>query len=1528
MIKGIHMALASRRERLRYGLGAVCIGLAALLLLLSFRGGAAQGLAAPLAPTITKGSATSIVDTNNTLNQAVAGELVTITVVYNVPAGETLYDASLRVVLPDGIFPYDSDPSWAAMYTGVRNTLRITEELASQNGALVVFPLESGPVAGPQVFTHTISARLLRDRYVAGSLINHNTNLDTQVVLRWCSDLACTLPQVLQSPTNVTTARVTAIQPLVDPVCEEMYLDSAGLGAGGGQVRLTFAGYPDNRPTAYEAVFTATVGAGLTYNASNGGVDSPGSGGSTYVVWNKASLPAGDTWQPVITATLPVTFTIGREFTCQGMATYETFAGDVPYEGKYTTSDAGKTLRPGLSTVTKTSLPSDAVTMGDRVTYTVVFRQAANTLLQSPQVVDTQPLGFHYISDTFALENATLITFVTEAGGTGNVYQNLNWVMDNLPPTGLRVITATYTVLNTGLNYDGDPVWSTVADMRAARESTSNVTGAVLSWTPPAGSPYDSAARVNAALRVIQPYMGDNFSTSRTDAGDREIGQSVNLTIRFHNLGALSSGKSIPAHELEVCDTLPMGLVFSQNNGCFVSGTTTVCPFAYTTPSIGDEGTVCWQIPALPRTTTYYELRYQAGIGPAAFPGVHTNEAHVTTYSSQPGVVEGERVYDEFPEALPSANCGATCMTILGLEGNKMPWQTTVAPGDFLTYTLLFTDTGSATYTGLLVTDTYDSLLSFVGATPAPVHDPGTRTLTWNLGAVPAGGNQQIILTMRVAGEVAGRYALTNTMTWDSDQTTPHTLSKVTEIDVASLHVGMSGSPFTHAGGEVVYTVTYSNTGSSSMAPITLTLDYDSHLTYVSATLTPVDAENRVFADTVPNDGDNKMLTITLSANAPLPYTLEEITSEVALTSPGAPAQTGGWTTTLQRPVFKFHKTGPPVAETTMQYQFELVNTGDYTATNLVITDTWDTATSFQTSPGWTLAGSGTYANYTIPSLAPGATATINPLTVKVDVLQDSYLNQADLSSDQTAGQQTELLVWAHSIALSKTAYPTPAFPGRVLTYTLYYTNTGIGIVNAVITDTLDPGFDFLGQSTAQAPDCQSPGWSFTYTDHKAVWTCASLLNGASGHFIITGEVTAVEGTQLVNEAVSKGSDQPLRPLDEPLYTLVARPWLRIDKAVAPTYPVAPGDRVTYTLTYENYGSYAAYDVIVKDQLPTQLTFLGCDPACTHGAGLVSWTIGELPVAAGGELVVYATVKAGTGGQTAKNENYTIENTTIWQRLLPTETDQGAAVDTVILNPQLTLTKVATPAVVQAVNDTIVYTITYANTGGGLLHDVEITDDLDIRTGFTAASDGCNHTGGAAGGTVTCQLGDLPNGESREVVVSVAVLTGSAGDMILNEAQGRTTEAPLTSSNITTVWYQEIRYPEIALTPASFTKSADEGSTTVLQDTLTVSNTGDANLLWSVAVMTPTEATWLKVAVGGGDPGTAILPQVTAPGASTPVTVYFDPTGLAPGAYNAWLRIVSNDADDSEVLVPVTFTIRAPGDDYYIYLPLVLKSYQ
>jgi len=1531
MVKEVQLSTVSNRTKVRYGIGAACIGVVAVLLLLLFSK-ANGGLAAPLAPTaitITKSSTTSIIETNNTASQAVAGELVTVTVVYSISAGESLYNVSPRVLLQDGLMPYASDPAWITMTTGTVTTLRNTEPQAARNGALVVFPYQ-GDITGPQVLTMTVYARRLQYTYVTPGEIGHNANLHVQAVLRWCVDAGCGTQNY--SNEDTTAAQITAIRPTLTTAITSAYLDADGLGVGGGQARFTFnTTNTSGRPATYDIVFTATLGSGLTYADSSGDNGAgPGTvnvvGGVTYIVWNvPVGLAGGASWRAVVTATLPVTFTIGQGFAAGYSGRYETFAGSVIDEGKYTLAAAQQTFAPPALAVVKTSVPTGgAVTMGDRVTYTVVIKQGANTLLRAPQVVDTQPMGFHYISGTLEVQNADVTSVGTSQGtteGSGptlRYYENLTWTMNNLSPVPTtRMVTVTYVALNTGLDYNNLPVYTVVADLKASKPTISgSKTGAVLSWTPPAGSTYNAAPRANAgALGVIQPFMGDNFSTLRFDAGNLEVGGIPSFITRFRNNGYSAAGiPAIPAYELQICDTLPVGLVFQSDSGCFVTGTSNACSFSYTPPSVGTTGEICWSVPALEKRadTNTYEFRYAVQVTDAAYPGAYGNLAFVKTYSSKAGAVEGERVYADIPTALASATCGASCYTILGLDASKTTSQSRVAPGDLITYVLAYTDTSVTNdYTGLVVVDTYDSLLTFVSATPAPSgHNVGTRQLTWNLGALPHNASDRITLVMRVASTVSGRYLLTNTMMLDSDQTSPRTWIKTTPIEVATLHLSMSGPTNTHAGEDIVYTVVYSNTGSWNNAPVTLTLTYGDYVTFVSASATPVDAENRVFVNNLPNNGSNYTLTVNLRVKAPLPYTLTgPLTASALLQSPGATTRSANISMALDRPIITLEKIGPAVAPgqgIIVPYEIQIRNTGTYTATSVVITDTWGANLTYNTTAntafGWTLSGSGTYATQSLAPLAPGAVVSRSfYANVGVGAMATYYTNTVDLTTYQTTRQTDTEWTWQVTIASSKSATPVPAFPGRVLTYTVYYTNTGGAMLNALITDTLPSDFTYQGQSVEHAGGCQDP-WTFTPPagNYQAVWRCDALQANASGYFQIWGLVDVdAEGTNLENRTVTSADNTPVRPIEQPLQTRVARPWLRINKAAAPTHPVAPGDLVTYTLTYENYGTDAAYDVIIKDPLPAQMEFVSCSggDSCSESGGVVTWHLAELPISTVDNVQLVAQVKAGTAEQTAVNTNYTIECS-----LLSTdETQSGDDVSTVIKAPELMLIKAASPANVYAVNDLITYTLTYQNVGGGLLHNVVLTDDLSTQTAFADASPGCEHLGTGFGGQVTCMIGTLANGASGSLQIRVRVGALSAGEIITNLAQAKATELAMpVTSNLTQVCFGGVcGAPHIGVTPQQITHTTTAGRT--FTDTLTLSNTGELQLDWSLQEQPP--AGWVDASPSSGS-----IPA----GNSAQVTLYFDSTGRPVGDHQTILRITSNDPENPTVDVPVTLRVRAP----------------
>jgi uncharacterized repeat protein (TIGR01451 family) len=92
------------------------------------------------------------------------------------------------------------------------------------------------------------------------------------------------------------------------------------------------------------------------------------------------------------------------------------------------------------------------------------------------------------------------------------------------------------------------------------------------------------------------------------------------------------------------------------------------------------------------------------------------------------------------------------------------------APGTQFTYSIVVTNLGPATATGVTVTDDLPAGVTFVSATPSQGNCTGTTTVTCDLGTIAQGGGAQIALlvTKNVGGSVD------NTATVDGNENDPN----------------------------------------------------------------------------------------------------------------------------------------------------------------------------------------------------------------------------------------------------------------------------------------------------------------------------------------------------------------------------------------------------------------------------------------------------------------------------------------------------------------------------------------------------------------------------------------------------------------------------------------------------------------------------------------------------------------------------------------------------------------------------------
>ncbi len=158
---------------------------------------------------------------------------------------------------------------------------------------------------------------------------------------------------------------------------------------------------------------------------------------------------------------------------------------------------------------------------------------------------------------------------------------------------------------------------------------------------------------------------------------------------------------------------------------------------------------------------------------------------------------------------------------------------------------------------------------------------------------------------------------------------------------------------------------------------------------------------------------------------------------------------------------------------------------------------------------------------------------------------------------------------------------------------------------------------------------------------------------------------------------------------------------MKVYKAVNKTY-AHPGDTITYTISYRNYSSVTATNVVITDPLPSGLSFYSATGGGTASGGSVTWNIGTVPGFVTGGLAatqdsvqVKAIVTATSPERVCNVATITCSNGTGWtSNEYPndqTAVMQRNCVDILTDNP-IALTKTASRPTVE-VSDTLVYTI-------------------------------------------------------------------------------------------------------------------------------------------------------------------------------------------------------------------------------------------
>ncbi len=1128
---------------------------------------------------VTKVRTTSVNEAgNNTPSQATIGETITYTVTATVPAGSTVYAATLTD--PLGSRQTLVPGSVSATLNGADLPVGFTQS-AANNTPTVTFPASFGPFGTDQVLSLTLSAVVADGAAnVRGSSVTNRAGLSF-------NDSAGQAVTV-NSPTVSTT--------VVEPSVSLTKADApGGPYASGATVNYTLTATNSsatNVSTAHDLVVTDNVPAGVVPvvgSVSNGGIVS-GSPGAYVITWTLPgafSLAPGASQVLAYSATLPTnpvgqTAYVNRATATvtsldlggyPGARTSASTPGVGPYGGYVAT--ASDTVAISGVGVAKSASPTSVAT-GVATTYTATVTIPAD--LEFPQLtaIDTLPDGMVFssygtgscvVAGGGSCGSDVEIAPVGTPATAGNGTTALAWSLGNvLPYPGVRTVTLTYSAYaSPTFAGTGGPVGPGTVLTNSVGAYWQDVAGPPPGTIPsPSSFPHGSPT-ADAPVTVTQPQLTLTKSVSRTTAAP---GDAVTYRISVSNAG--SPAHASCAYGATVVDPLPLGLTgatgleASQGTASYDATTRTITWDPSTADPACPLGTAGGVAPG-----TVATLTYTSSIDPASAHRA-TGETNVATIASYYGVPAATATGD--PDRYPAegplqASATVTPIFPAPVAAKSAPNGDSALIGTPFTWSFTLTNPAPAAPA---------FALSATDVLPAAwTYDTGSTRIT-TAGGTPVAGvpaDPTVVTTGSGASAV-------ETLTWSGTQ-----LGDLTD-PAASIVVTYTATP----------------------GPLTATGSGHPSLNAVSAR-----AEDGSGAG---GNADGPYVSNTASADA---Y-LDDADLSITKTHVGS---------------------GPFTVGSTITYSLGVSNLGPSAARAPVVTDDLPSGLTYvsgsATGSLWSCGSAGTRVTCTYgSSLAAGTTAP--PVTLSATVGADAYpsvVNRASVSSpthdpDPTnnSAEDTATINPLVDLSVTKTVVgKTTVAAGNRVVFSLGVTNNGPTADPGPVTlsDPLPTGLTFVSATGA--------GWNCTDADNtvSCVWTGAYGAGHNSSVTVTALATTGAVGSVTNTASVTGEASDTDETNNTSSATVTVTPGARLvitKTLVGGTLTV--GEKATYNLTVTNDGPSEADAVVVTDELPAGLAYVSAStPAgsCQATGQSVTCSLhGPLAVGAVADITLVALV--------------------------------------------------------------------------------------------------------------------------------------------------------------------------------------------------------------------------------------------------------------------------------------------------------------